>query len=246
MFDIDGTLTETFQVDEECFVEALQAVFGFAAVNTDWSSYQHTSDSGIIHELFHVRRGRAPERSELAAFQAQFLSLLSAAEFASPQAFRAVAGAEGIVQRLANGSGHAVALATGGWKISACFKLSKAGLKLESLPAAFADDALAREEIMQISLKRASVRCGRDTFDTITYVGDGVWDLRAANNLGFRFIGVGCGESARKLRSAGASFVFPEYLDTNAFASALEELFLKPVRRCTSREKVVSSRRCKT
>ena len=59
MFDIDGTLAETFQVDSECYVQALKDVFGFSDVNTDWSSYKHTSDSGILNELVQSRLGRA-------------------------------------------------------------------------------------------------------------------------------------------------------------------------------------------
>ena len=29
MFDIDGTLTETMKIDEECFVRSFKDVFGF-------------------------------------------------------------------------------------------------------------------------------------------------------------------------------------------------------------------------
>jgi beta-phosphoglucomutase-like phosphatase (HAD superfamily) len=39
MFDIDGTLTKTMKVDEECFVRSFKDVFGFADVDTDWSHY---------------------------------------------------------------------------------------------------------------------------------------------------------------------------------------------------------------
>ena len=31
MFDIDGTLTETMKVDEECFVRSFKDIFDFAA-----------------------------------------------------------------------------------------------------------------------------------------------------------------------------------------------------------------------
>ena len=38
MFDIDGTLTETMKVDEECFVRSFEDVFGFVNIDTDWSA----------------------------------------------------------------------------------------------------------------------------------------------------------------------------------------------------------------
>jgi beta-phosphoglucomutase-like phosphatase (HAD superfamily) len=49
MFDIDGTLTETMKVDEECFVRSFKDVFGFADIDTDWSHYPRTTDSRRAH-----------------------------------------------------------------------------------------------------------------------------------------------------------------------------------------------------
>ena len=51
MFDIDGTLTQTMKIDEECFVRSFKDVFGFADIDTDWSRYPHTTDSGIFHDV---------------------------------------------------------------------------------------------------------------------------------------------------------------------------------------------------
>lgn len=48
MFDIDGTLTETIKVDEECFVRSLEQVFGFTDIDADWSHYAYATDSGIL------------------------------------------------------------------------------------------------------------------------------------------------------------------------------------------------------
>jgi beta-phosphoglucomutase-like phosphatase (HAD superfamily) len=43
MFDIDGTLTETMKVDEECFVRSFAEVFGFTDIDADWSHYPHVT-----------------------------------------------------------------------------------------------------------------------------------------------------------------------------------------------------------
>ena len=40
MFDIDGTLTQTYEADEACFVQALREMFGFADIDTDWAGYR--------------------------------------------------------------------------------------------------------------------------------------------------------------------------------------------------------------
>ena len=224
MFDIDGTLTETFQVDEECYVQALKDVFGFSGVSMDWSAYKHTSDSGIIDELFQTRLGRAATHAECVAFQNRFIALLSEVALASPHFFRPVAGAGDLLGKLTGHSDYAVSLATGGWKVSAHFKLKQAGLDIATVPAAFADDALAREKIMAASLERAALRHGRSGFATVIYVGDGVWDFKAANRLGFHFIGIGSGERARRLREQGAQLIVPDYSEPDAFVSTLARL----------------------
>jgi len=68
MFDIDGTLTQTEQIDEVSFVQALQEVFGFTEINTDWATYPHCSDSGILEVLFQLRLGRSPLPTEIFTF----------------------------------------------------------------------------------------------------------------------------------------------------------------------------------
>src|SRR5947208_3890000 len=73
MFDIDGTLTETVKVDEECFVRSFKDVFGFIDVDTDWSHYPHTTDSGIFHDIFTSRIGRSPTAQEVSRFRQHFI-----------------------------------------------------------------------------------------------------------------------------------------------------------------------------
>src|SRR6266487_4126889 len=72
MFDIDGTLTETMKVDEECFVRSFEDVFGFADIDPDWSHYPRTTDSGIFHDVFTARIGRSPTAQEVSQFRQHF------------------------------------------------------------------------------------------------------------------------------------------------------------------------------
>jgi phosphoglycolate phosphatase-like HAD superfamily hydrolase len=220
MFDIDGTLTQTDYADEMCFVQALREVFGFTSLNTDWASYTHCSDSGILEELFQQRLGRSPLTTEISSFQSYFLSLLAAATAAQP--FRPVAGARDFVWSLMSNSQLAVSLASGAWECSARFKLTSAGLDFHQIPAAFSDSAYAREDIMRASLTKAAQSRSRDSFESVIYVGDGVWDARAARNLGCGFIGISR-ELARieRLYAEGASHVFHDYLDADSFIAIL-------------------------
>lgn len=50
MFDIDGTLVESYDFDASCFVQAVQNVLDIC-IDTDWSKYVHVTDSGILDEI---------------------------------------------------------------------------------------------------------------------------------------------------------------------------------------------------
>src|SRR5438093_11275398 len=101
MFDIDGTLTETMKVDEECFVRSFKDVFGFADIDTDWSHYPRTTDSGIFHDVFTSRIGRSPAAQEVSRFRQHFIHLLAAA--LSHSAFAPFAWGDSFLSRLAHG-----------------------------------------------------------------------------------------------------------------------------------------------
>ena len=47
VFDIDGTLTQTNEVDSRCFEEALRIVLGIEEFDTCWENYQFVTDSGV-------------------------------------------------------------------------------------------------------------------------------------------------------------------------------------------------------
>jgi phosphoglycolate phosphatase-like HAD superfamily hydrolase len=222
MFDIDGTLTETNRVDEECYVQALLDEFSFRDIDTDWSRYPHCSDSGILETIFRGRRRRSPHTEEIARFQERFTMLLTQA--ASVQPFREIGGAATFLSRLLAEECSIVALASGGWRATANLKLASAGLDLRQLPAAFADDGCSREEIMRMAMTRAADACGRRRFDSVTYVGDGVWDARAARNLNYRFIGIAREPVKRdRLYEEGACDVFADFYDVPALMTALDE-----------------------
>src|SRR5262245_16569368 len=106
MVAIDGTLTETMKVDEECFVRSFVEVFGFSDIDTDWSHYRHTTDSGIFRDVYASRTGRIPTAHDESRFRQHFIQLLAAASSRSP--FPSVAGAAQLLSRLSCNSAHRV------------------------------------------------------------------------------------------------------------------------------------------
>jgi phosphoglycolate phosphatase-like HAD superfamily hydrolase len=221
MFDIDGTLAETMKVDEACFVRSFEDVFGFVNIDTDWSHYPHTTDSGIFKDVFTSRAGRAPTAQDVSQFRQHFIQLLAATSSQSP--FAPVAGARRLLSRLAQDGSHRVSLVTGGWRDSARLKMASAGMCFDEHPAASADDALDRESIMTLSMQRAAERYG-ESFACTVYVGDGVWDARACRRVGIPFIGIGTGSRAAQLSAEGAVCVFPDFTDADMFLRTVYEI----------------------
>ncbi|GEM_PF-5839706 len=63
MFDVDGTLVRSFEFDEECFASAVLEVMGHN-IDTNWESYPHVSDQGILMERMQ-RRGITSQTDDI-------------------------------------------------------------------------------------------------------------------------------------------------------------------------------------
>lgn len=225
IFDLDGTLMQTSAVDDDCYARAIADVFGITGMSSDWGSYSHSTDGAILGDLIRERMQREATADDFAAQRGRFVELLSG-EPASR--FEPTPGAAGVLAAL-RADGWTTAIATGGWEQSARLKLSRGGLDVADVSAAFADDALSREEIIRTAIARACAAggAGRSRPDgaprAAVYIGDGVWDLRAARALGMGFVGLARGERAQRLSEAGAAIVLPDFMDVDAVHRAVEE-----------------------
>ncbi len=223
IFDVDGTLTETNDVDEICFVQALADAHSITEINTNWMEYQYVTDSGIMFQIFQERFGRPPDESELVNFKSCLMDLLEAHQAKDSTLFAEVPGASRALTLLNGETGWAVALATGCWRDSAELKLKAAGIQTEHLPAAFAEHGLSREAILQTALSHAQQLYGQSRFERIVSVGDAQWDIQAAGNLGIPFVGLGKGDRGHRLRQAGATHVLESYSDYEQLINCLGE-----------------------
>lgn len=222
IFDIDGTLTNTNAIDGDCFLQALADAFAIDSIDTNWSNYPYTTDSCITRQLFLERFSRLPSADDLVRFQRRFMHLLETAFVKTPEAFREIPGAGSAFRKLQTSADWKVAIATGGWRISALFKLGRIGIEVKSIAAAFADDGIAREEIVQLALDKARQANGNEGFSKIVSIGDGVWDVRTARNLGLPFVGVNAEGNGQRLQDEGAKEVLNEFTDFEKFLRALD------------------------
>jgi len=127
--------------------------------------------------------------------------------------FAEVDGASSFLAELRRNSEWGVALATGGWKLSAELKIRSASLPLKDVPAAFAEDGPSREAIIQTAIARASAWYQRREFERIVSIGDAVWDVKTAKQLNLPFPGIADEPRATLLRDYGAGHVVGDFLD---------------------------------
>jgi phosphoglycolate phosphatase-like HAD superfamily hydrolase len=218
VFDIDGTLTDTNAVDAACFFRAVGETLGLEATCIDWSAAPHVTDSALLLWLAE-QHARLPLTDRTATLvMERFLELLEAERVSSAARFRPLVGADHLFAALAH-AGWTCALATGGWERSARLKLDAAGLDASTLALASSSDASTRVEIMQIAVARAQ-RDGA-AFDRVVSIGDAVWDVRAAGELQWPFIGIATGNAATILRDHGATTILADFSDLSAVLTAL-------------------------
>jgi phosphoglycolate phosphatase-like HAD superfamily hydrolase len=227
IFDIDGTLTATNSVDDECYLNAVAEMLDLEPGVVDWSGCPHVTDGGIARWLWTHHRARAPEPRELTELQRRFLALLNGALISTPDRFVAIKGAGHIFQHLRS-AGWWVAIATGGWGASAAIKLRAAGLLADDVPMACADHAEAREDIVRLSWQKAEAAAGV-SFQRVVSVGDAPWDVRAAHSLGIPFVGIATGDAAERLRRAGATTILRHFADRAAVLGALDSALVPTV-----------------
>jgi phosphoglycolate phosphatase-like HAD superfamily hydrolase len=211
--DLDGTLTRTFAVDEECFVQAFIDVFDVRDLNTQWTEYEHVTDMGVLQQVFRERFNRLPARDDVIRFARHFTGLLADRYSRGADPFSEVPGAASMLTELAVHPLWRVAIATGGMAASAKFKLQKAPLPADDIPIASAEDGPSREAIVHTAVERAKKHYAERQFERIVSVGDAVWDVRTARRLELPFVGVATGGRAARLRDNGATTIIEDFLN---------------------------------
>ena len=223
LFDIDGTLTETNQIDDQCFVKAFAESHQITDVETDWTKYNHVTDSGLVAEIFEKKTKRPPNEKDIAAFKHCFVANLNKAAEKNAELFVEVRNAKTMLEKLKLEKDWAIALATGSFYNSAKIKLKMAKISIKDFPIATADDAVSREEILQTAIKKSLDFYKQSGFEKIVSIGDGVWDVRTAKNLNLDFVGIAGGDRAKRLRWEGAKFIIEDFRDYENFIERLNK-----------------------
>jgi phosphoglycolate phosphatase-like HAD superfamily hydrolase len=191
MLDIDGTLTQSYEYDQEIFGLAIGEILGSPPVDADLNGYIDKTSLGVTQEAIRRVTGRDAEAGEIEAVKRNVLGRLEQLRQDSPGSFTEVPGAGHFMERLRSLDNTGIAIATGCWLKEALFKLQASGLRVDGIPMASSDDDRNRMQIMQIGAEKAADFYACPSFEQIIYLGDGPWDLQASHSLGYGFIGIG-------------------------------------------------------
>ncbi len=183
IFDIDGTLLESASVDADLYFDAVREVLGPVRLRP-LSDYEHVTDSGILLQVL-SDNGHAADEGLFKSIKSGFIDRLRM-HIDTVGPFPEIAGASQFLRSLRTSDRIFTALATGGWRESALLKLASAGLDVSDIPLVTSDESHSRVEIMRLALRHAG-----DGVRSVTYFGDGSWDKRACETLGWRFVPVG-------------------------------------------------------
>ena len=183
IFDIDGTLVESFGFDDACYISAIREVLGEVYIHDDWSKYKNVTDTGSLRQIMEENRIR--EKEQIKEVRMKFGEMIRQ-YLQNGGKCRPKKGAIHLINKLSTTNGYEVGFATGGWRHTATMKLQHAGFNLRNTVLTSSDDGDERVTIM----KKCLFALGNN-FQRTVYIGDAEWDMQATQALGWHFIGVG-------------------------------------------------------
>ena len=183
IFDIDGTLVESFGFDDACYISAIREVLGEVYIHNDWSKYKNVTDTGSLRQI--MEENQIQEQEQIKEVRTKFGELIRK-HLQSGGKCLPKEGAIHLIHKLTTTDGYEVGFATGGWRHTAQMKLQHVGFDLRNIVLTSSDDGDERVTIMKKCLLQLGPR-----FQRVVYIGDAEWDMQATQELGWHFIGIG-------------------------------------------------------
>jgi phosphoglycolate phosphatase-like HAD superfamily hydrolase len=207
IFDIDGTLVDSYGLDTECYADALKEFLGIPNIDTDWNIYTNVTDAGILTEIYISLYGSSPDSNLLSAFEITFSRRLEEGLKRGARLLE-IPGAKTMIETLES-MGVDIRIVTGGFRRTAWLKLKKIGLERLMLRSCTSSEFSTREDaLLHACSDFQPIRHPSSAW----YVGDGMWDMRSAHDQGIKFIGIG-----ERLQFADNKFWIQDYTDLDKF-----------------------------
>lgn len=205
VFDIDGTLTDSVSPHQKAFVRSLKKL-GVENIDSNFGDYKHHTDSYIAKQIFEKDLKTNFSKNILDEFESHLSLELN--KFQIPE----IHGAKSFIEDLESYSEYAVCYATGSLMKPACYKLDAIGVNYRKEVLVTSNNIHSREDIVSKAIEKAEKFYETPNFKRIISIGDGLWDLRTAQNLNLEFIGIGL-KNKELLSQNGAQSLFDDFLN---------------------------------
>ena len=183
IFDIDGTLVDSTEFDADLYVAAVKEVVGDVFIHDDWSKYDQATDPGILTQIL-PENGIQNGIEIIMNVRQCFGDYIK--DYLDRNPCLPILGALEEFDKLRKDRRCLLGIATGGWGHTALMKLGSAGFDVEEIPLFSGDHHYERMEIMKSCKDFISPH-----ENSVVYIGDGIWDLQAAEKLNWGFVGIG-------------------------------------------------------
>jgi len=210
IFDIDGTLTDSVAMYLISVTNAMIKM-GIKDIDTNYNAYKHHTDSYALRYNYERNFTKPYQVGLLDDFENHLMK-----EMTKFHPVNEIAGAKAFVHFLKQNSIPFV-FATGALPKPAKLKLDQCDIWYDEVLLATSKTHETREGFVQDAIQRAKKYYDISEFKNIISLGDGLWDLKTAQNLGINFVGIG-DKNKEKLLHFGARQC---YHDIAAFRKSL-------------------------
>lgn len=183
IFDIDGTLVDSMKFDSELYIRTIREIAGNVFIRDDWGDYKYVTDSGILNQILNENNIQDVKEISL-RIKTLFGELILNHLESYP--CRPIRGAVETINRLYGNKEYTIGFATGGWRHAALMKLQSAGFSIDESTLFSGDNHHDRVSIMKSCKNRIAPGSNKTV-----YIGDAEWDIEAAAQLKWGFIGIG-------------------------------------------------------
>lgn len=184
VFDIDGTLTDTVGLHQAAFKKALHLI-GSGIFNDQFGTYKHHTDAHIAKVIYESGTERDFDDVVCGQFEDHLYEMLSGNDILE------IKGSKNVVRGIEEQTDFGICYATGSLYRPAKLKLERIGVSFDDLQLVASNNIEERERIVEKAIENAREYYQVEKFDRIISFGDGLWDLKTANNLSLEFIGIG-------------------------------------------------------
>ncbi len=180
---------------------------GISDIDTDYNNYLHHTDSYALRYNYERNFGKTLPDGLLNDFEADLVHQMSKFD-----PVKEINGAKSLIEKF-RAQQISFCFATGALPKPAVIKLQQCNIWHDEKILATSKTHESREGFVMDSIERAKAFYAKDQFDRIVSIGDGIWDLKTAQNLSLDFVGIG-DRNRNKLLENGATHCFS---DLNAF-----------------------------